>query len=52
VILSTLLSPRLRVPPTAVLARFQSGRVSWGMLLDEAGMKPKEIDAVVRRSMR
>jgi len=52
VILSTLLSPRLRVPATAVLARFQSGRVSWGMLLDEAAMKPKEIDAVVRKSMR
>ena len=51
-ILSTLLAPRLRVPATAVLARFQSGKVSWGMLLDEAGMKPKEIDAVVRKSMR
>jgi hypothetical protein len=51
-ILSTLLSPRLRAPPTGVLARFQSGKVSWGMLLDEAGVKPKEIDGVVRRAMR
>ena len=51
-ILSTLLSPRLRVPPTAVLARFQSGKVSWGMLLEEAGVKPKEIDGVVRNAMR
>ena len=52
VILSTLLSPRLRVRSTEVLARFRAGKVSWGMLLEQAGLKPKEIDAVVRSSMR
>lgn len=52
VILATLLAPRLRITPAEVLARFRSGKVSWGMLLDEAGMKPKDIDAVVRKGMR
>ena len=52
VILATLLAPRLRTTPAEVLARFRSGKVSWGMLLDEAGMKPKDIDAVVRKGMR
>ncbi len=51
-VLSTLLAPRLRAQPQAILARFRSGSVSWGMLLDEAGMKPKEIDAVVRQGIR
>ncbi len=52
VILSSLLSPRLRVRPAEVLARFRSGKVSWGVLLEQAGLKPKEIDPLVRRSMR
>lgn len=52
VILATLLAPRLRVPPGEVLARFRSGTVSWGMLLDEAGLKPKEIDPAVRKAIR
>jgi hypothetical protein len=51
-VLATLLAPRLRLPATEVLARFRSGSVSWGMLLDAAGMKPKEIDAVVRQGIR
>ncbi len=51
-ILSVLLAPRLRVTPEQVLARFRSGKVSWGMLLDEAGLKPKEIDPAVRQAMR
>ena len=45
-------SPRLRVRSAEVLARFRAGKVSWGMLLEQAGLKPKEIDALVRRSMR
>lgn len=52
VILATLLAPRLRITPAEVVARFRSGKVSWGILLDEAGMKPKDIDAVVRKGMR
>jgi len=52
VILSTLLAPRLRATPAEVLARFRSGKVSWGMLLAEAGLTPKEIDPMVRRSLR
>jgi hypothetical protein len=52
VILSTLLGPRLRATPAEVLARFRSGKVSWGMLLDEAGLTPREIDPLVRRSLR
>lgn len=52
VILAVLLAPRLRITPVEVLTRFRSGKVSWGILLDEAGMKPKDIDAVVRKSMR
>ena len=30
----------------------RSGKVPWGMLLDQAGLKPKGIDAVERKSMR
>ncbi len=52
VILATLLAPRLRVSPGEVLARFRSGKVTWGMLLDEAGLKPKEIDPAVRKAIR
>ncbi|MGA8891446.1 MAG: hypothetical protein WB493_07755 [Anaeromyxobacteraceae bacterium] len=52
VILSTLLAPRLRVTPAEVLARFRSGKVTWGMLLDEAGLTPKGIDSLVRGSLR
>jgi hypothetical protein len=51
-VLATLLAPRLKLPSTSVLARFQGGQVSWGMLLDQAGVKPKEIDALVRQSIR
>ena len=51
-ILAALLAPRLRITPVEVLARFRSGKVSWGILLDEAGMKPRDIDAVVRKGMR
>jgi hypothetical protein len=51
-VLATLLAPRLRAPATEVLARFRSGSASWGMLLEAAGMKPKEIDAVVRQGIR
>ncbi len=51
-ILATLLGGRTGTRPQEVLARFRTGTVSWGMLLDGAGMKPKDIDAVVRQSMR
>jgi hypothetical protein len=51
-VLATLLAPRLRVASTEVLARFRAGQVTWGMLLDQAGVKPKEIDPLVRASIR
>jgi hypothetical protein len=52
VILATLLAPRLRVTPAEVFARFRSGQVTWGMLVAEAKLTPKEIDPLVRRSLR
>ena len=52
VVLATLLAPRLRVPATELLERFRSGKATWGMLLDEAGLKPKQIDGAIRQGMR
>jgi hypothetical protein len=52
VILATLLAPRVKATPGEVLARFRSGKVTWGMLVAEAGLTPKEIDPLVRRSVK
>jgi hypothetical protein len=52
VIVATFLSPRLKVPAADVLARFRSGKTTWGTLLQEAGLAPEQIEAAIRSAVR
>jgi hypothetical protein len=52
VVLSTLLSRRLRTPAPDLLAEVRSQKSSWGAILDRAGVAPKDLDAIIRQQFR
>jgi hypothetical protein len=52
VIVASFLAPRLKAPPTEVLARFRGGKATWGTLLHDAGLAPEQIEGAIRASIR
>ena len=51
-ILGCLLAPRLRTPAPDLVARVRGGQTSWGALLAEAGLGPKDVEGELRRALR
>jgi hypothetical protein len=52
VIVATFLAPLLKAPAPDVLARFKSGKATWGTLLHEAGLAPEQLEDEVRKAVR
>jgi hypothetical protein len=52
VIVASFLAPRLKAPPSEVLARFRSGKATWGSLLRDAGLAPEQIEEAIRQAVR
>ena len=52
VIVAAVLSRRGRVNPAELYASVKSRKKTWGVLLQEAGIAPAEMDALVRKSVR
>ncbi|GAO03577.1 hypothetical protein [Anaeromyxobacter sp. PSR-1] len=51
-IVLTLLSARTGRPELARLVQVKAGKATWGGVLHEAGIAPKDLDALVRQSVR
>lgn len=51
-VLACLLSPRLRKPAASLVAEARRGSASWGSLLREGGLGPKDIEGEVKRALR
>jgi hypothetical protein len=51
-ILAAALAAHLATPPVPLVARVRPGRASWGQVLQEAGLTPKDLDRVVRGLVR
>jgi hypothetical protein len=52
VVLASVLALRLRTAAMPILARVKTGQASWGSTLHDAGLAPKDMDAVVRGLVR
>jgi hypothetical protein len=52
VVLAAVLSVRMGTPAMPLLARVRSGAATWGTVLRDAGLTPKDMDAVVRTLVR
>jgi hypothetical protein len=52
VVVAVVVAPRLGIGPAQVLARYRSGRATWGSLLRDAGLEPEGIEAAVRATVR
>jgi hypothetical protein len=52
VIVASFLAPRLKAPPSEVLARFRAGKATWGTLLRDAGLAPAQIEEAIRKTVR
>jgi hypothetical protein len=52
VVLAAVLSVRLGTPAMPLLARVRSGAATWGSVLRDAGLAPKDMDVVVRSLVR
>jgi hypothetical protein len=48
-ILATVLAARLEAPTAPLVAQVHAGRVSWGAVLRDAGLSPKQLDPLVRQ---
>jgi hypothetical protein len=48
-ILAVVIAKRLGTYPPTVLAPVKSGKASWGMVLQELGLVPKDIDGIIRQ---
>lgn len=51
-ILATALSAHLQAPTAPLVAQVRAGKASWGEVLRDAGLAPKELDGLVRRLVR
>jgi hypothetical protein len=52
VVLAAVLSVRLGTPAMPILARVRSGATTWGTVLRDSGLAPKDMDATVRTLVR
>lgn len=52
VVLAAVLQRHLGAPARPLLAEVRSGRTSWGQVLHDAGLAPRELDGLVRRLVR
>lgn len=52
VVLASVLALRLRTAAMPILARVKRGEATWGSTLHDAGLAPKDMDAVVRGLVR
>ena len=52
VVVASILAARLGTPTVPLLRAVQAGRTTWGALLADAGLAPKEIDPFVRSRVR
>jgi len=52
VVVAAILAARLGTPTVPLLKAVQAGQTTWGSLLADAGLPPKEIDAFVRARVR
>ncbi|BDG10881.1 hypothetical protein [Anaeromyxobacter paludicola] len=50
-ILATVLAPKLRVPPGALLAPVRAGKATWGSTVQSAGLTPRDLDRLVRQAV-
>jgi hypothetical protein len=51
-ILAAVLSRRLALPTAPLAAEVRRGRLTWGRVLSDAGLSPKDLDGVVRGLVR
>lgn len=52
VVLAAVLSVRLNAPAMTMLARVRAGKASWSSTLNDVGLAPRDMDAVVRALVR
>jgi hypothetical protein len=52
VVLASVLSIRLRTPGMPILARVRTGKATWTSTVNDAGLAPHDLDAVVRGLVR
>lgn len=51
-ILATALAAHLAAPTAPLVAQVRAGRATWGQVLHDAGLTPKDLDGLVRRLVR
>jgi hypothetical protein len=51
-VLAAVLARHLEVPTLPLLRHVRAGRTTWGKLLHESGLGPKDLDPIVRRLVR
>jgi hypothetical protein len=51
-ILASALAARLSAPTAPLVVQVRSGRATWGQVLRDCGLTPKELDGLVRGLVR
>ncbi|MGB8930168.1 MAG: hypothetical protein WCC48_02835, partial [Anaeromyxobacteraceae bacterium] len=51
-VVATVLSAQLGAPVVPLVAEVKAGRTTWGKILDDAGIAPARLDALVRAMLR
>jgi hypothetical protein len=51
-ILATVLSRKLATPPVPLVQKVRAGKATWGSVLNDAGIAPKQMDEIVRAMIR
>jgi hypothetical protein len=50
-ILVSVLAAQLKAPTAPLVAKVRAGQTTWGQVLREAGLSPKDLDGLVRRQV-
>jgi len=50
-ILATVLALQLKAPTAPLVAKVRAGRATWGQVLRDAGLSPKDLDGLIRRQV-
>jgi hypothetical protein len=51
-VVATILSARLGAPVLPLVVQVKAGRATWGSVLKDAGIEPKQLDGIVRAMVR